>query len=166
MRAQNKGVETETEVSAVRRLKNLIGMPVVCRRQKIGRLIQADLSTDLTRMEGVWIDGGLTGTRYISSEHLSMIGKSVILADSRGSRRRTSVHPLLRRAVSTDGRRIGAIVGAQIDEISFLVCTLELSRGFWDDLWYGRLQIRDFNARGAEIIVPVWTQQTGREGKE
>lgn len=95
-----------------------------------------------------------------------MIGESVILADSRGSRRRTSVHPLLRRAVSTDGRRIGAIVGAQIDEISFLVCTLELSRGFWDDLWYGRLQISDFNARGTEIIVPVWTQQTDREGKE
>ena len=96
----------------MRKLRNLIGMPVILHRQKIGRLIQADLSDDLKRMEGIWVDSGLKGTRYIPSEHLGMIGEMAVLTDSRGTRRRARAQSLLRRAVSTDGSRLGAIVGA------------------------------------------------------
>lgn len=147
----------------MRKLRNLIGMPVVFRRQKIGRLIQAELSPDLKRLEGIWIDGGLKGTRYIAAEHLGMIGENVVLSDSRGIRRRTRVRSLMRRAISTDGCRAGAVTGADVDELSFLVCALELSRGFWEDLWFGRLQIRSYNAQDPEIIVPDSTHQTFRE---
>lgn len=150
----------------MRKLVNLIGMPVICQRKKIGRLIQAELSPDLTRLEGVWVDAGLKGTRYIPAEQLGMIGKSVVLADSRGVRRRSAGHGLLRRAVSTDGGRLGAIVGAEVDELSFLVGALELSRGFWDDLWYGRMRIRRYNAEGALIIIPDSTEQTFKEEEE
>ena len=150
----------------MRKLRNLIGMPVILHRQKIGRLIQADLSDDLKRMEGIWVDSGLKGTRYIPSEHLGMIGEMAVLTDSRGTRRRARAQSLLRRAVSTDGSRLGAIVGAEVDEISFLVCALELTRGFWDDLWYGRLRVDDYNAQGAEIIVTDSTQHPLKEEEQ
>lgn len=147
----------------MRKLRNLIGMPVIFQRQRIGRLIQVDFSPDLKRMEGIWIDSGLRGTRYIAADHLSMVGETVILSDSRGMRKRPHVKQLMQRAISTDGSRTGAIVGAEVDEISFLVSALELSRGFWDDLWYGRQKISSYNADGNEIIVPNSTHQACRE---
>lgn len=149
----------------VRKLRNLIGMPVICHRKKIGRLVQAELSPDLTRMEGVWVDCGLKGTRYIPAEQLSMIGEKAVLSDSCGRRRRCNVHSMLRRAVSTDGARLGAIVGAEVDELSFLVCSLELTRGFWDDLHAGRSRVEHYNAQecGAEIIILDSTQEEEKE---
>lgn len=139
----------------MRKIRNLIGMPVICHRKKIGRLIQAQLSADLKQMEGIWIDSGLRGTRYIPSEQLSMIGKVAIMADARGKRRRFSNIQPLYRAVSTDGCRLGAIVGAEIDEISFLVFSLELMRGLWDDLYAGRFRVEKYSVDTAksEVIV-------------
>lgn len=149
----------------MRKLRNLIGMPVICHRKKIGRLVQADLSPDLKRMEGIWVDGGLKGTRYIPAEQLSMIGEKAVLSDSRGRRRRCNVQSMLHRAVSTGGVRLGAIVGAEVDELSFLVRSLELTRGFWDDLRDGRSRVEHYNAQegGAEIIVLDSTQEEEKE---
>ena len=150
----------------MRKIRNLIGMPVICRRQKIGRLVQADLSDDLKRMEGIWVDGGLRGTRYIPAEQLGMIGEMAVFADGPGRRKRCSGKSLLRRAVSTDGSRLGAIVGAEVDEISFLVCALELTRGFWEDLYLGRMRVEGFSVHGREAIITDSTQdfETGKEG--
>ena len=144
----------------MRKIRNLIGMPVILHRQKIGRLIQADLSDDLKRMEGIWVDGGLKGTRYIPAEQLSMIGERAIMADHRGKRVKCTPKPLLYRAISTDGNRLGAIVGAEVDELSFLVQALELTCGFWDDLVDGRRRVEDYNAvpGGSEVIVLDSTQ--------
>lgn len=147
----------------MRKIRNLIGMPVLCSRKKIGRLAQADLSDDLKRLEGIWVDGGLKGTRYIPSEHLSMIGERAVIADIRGQRRKCTGHPLLYRAVSTDGSRLGAIVGAEVDEISFLVQSLELTRGFWDDLYRGRSRVEAYSLHGEEVIVQDSAQDTERE---
>lgn len=147
----------------MRKLKNLIGMPVVCRRRRIGRLVQAELSDDLKRLEGIWVESGLQGTRYIQAEQLSMIGKKAVMADDRGIRRRIDAKPLMRRAVSTDGMRIGAIVGAEIDELSFLVCALELSRGFWDDLQTGRRRILHYNVQERQIVILDSAQDNRKE---
>ena len=139
----------------MRKVRNLIGMPVIYRRKKIGRLIQVQLSPDLKQMEGVWVDGGLRGTLYIPSEQLSMIGKMAVMADARGTRQKLhNIQPLY-RAVSTDGRRLGAIVGAEVDEISFLVCRLELMRGIWDDYYFGRFPVVHYsvNPEKSEVIV-------------
>lgn len=152
----------------MRKIRNLIGMPVICHRQKIGRLVQAELSPDLRRMEGVWVDGGLKGTRYIPAEQLSMIGEKAVMADSRGKRRRCAGTPLLRRAVSTGGSRLGAIVGAEVDEISFLVRALELTHGFWEDLCDGRSRVENYSAEEgrAEVIVMDSTQDSEKEEEE
>ena len=149
----------------MRKIRNLIGMPVISGGRKLGRLLQADLSDDLQRLEGVWVDCGLKGTRYIPAESLSMIGEMAVFADGIGRRRRISAASLLRRAVSTDGRRIGAIVGAEIDELSFLVTALELTNGFWDDLFSRRRRVEAFSADGAagEVIVLDSAEHSERE---
>lgn len=147
----------------MRKLRNLTGMPVICRRKKIGHLMQAELSDDLKRMEGVWVDSGLMGTRYIPAEQLNMIGEMAVLSDSRGCRRRCTARPILRRAVSTNGGRIGAIVGAEVDEISFLVLSLEITHGLWEDLLSGRSRIADFSVQGGEIIVSDSAQEAEEE---
>lgn len=147
----------------MRKVRNLIGMPVICRRQKIGRLVQADLSNDLRHLKGIWVDCGLRGTRYIPTEQLGMIGEKAVMADSPGKRRRCSCSSILRRAISTDGKRIGAIVGAEVDEISFLVRALELTRGIWDDLYRGRIRVEGYNVHGDVVIVTDSTQDYERE---
>ena len=147
----------------MRKIRSLIGMPVICSRRKIGRLAQANLSADLQRMEGIWVDGGLAGTRYIPSEHLSMLGEHAVLSDVRGTRRKCTGHPIFYRAISTNGRRIGAIVGAEVDEISFLVCALELTLGFWDDLYRGRRRVEVYQVQGDQVIILDSTQDYERE---
>ena len=137
----------------MRKLRSLIGMPVICRQKKIGRLMQAELSDDLRRLEGVWVDAGLKGTRYIPAEHLCLIGEMAVLTDHRGLRRRCRARTVLARAIATDGNRIGAVIGAEVDEISFLVGSLELSLGVWDDLLHGRRNIRCSSVHQGAIIV-------------
>ena len=139
----------------MRKLRNLIGMPVLCQRQKLGRLVQVALSDDLARLDGIWVDGGLRGTRYIPAEQLGMIGEVAVMADSRGARRKCTARPLLMRAVSTGGERIGAIVGAEVDELSFQVRALELTRGFWDDISAGRTRVERYTAQPERNIVVV-----------
>ena len=149
----------------MRKLRNLIGLPVIVNRQKIGRLVQAELSGDLGRLKGVWVDCGLRGTRYISSEQLKLIGEMAVIADDRGKRRRCrSVFPCY-RAISACGQRLGAIVGAQIDELSFIVTSLELTRGFWDALLSGRECVTKYamNDRMTEVIVLDAADQCEKE---
>ena len=150
----------------MRKIRNLIGMPVLAGGRKLGRLLQADLSDDLKRLEGVWVDCGFKGTRYIPVESLSMIGEMAVFTDGIGKRRRISAPPILRRAVSTDGRRIGAIVGAEIDELTFLVGALELARGFWDDLFAPRGRVEAFAARTDSNEVIVLDADGKSEGRQ
>ena len=72
---------------------------------------------------------------------------------------------LLYRAISTDGRRIGAITGAEIDEISFLVTALELARGLWDDLISGRDRVTGYSVSpdALEVIVIDSTKTDDKE---
>ena len=142
----------------MRRLCTLIGMPVVCRHRRIGRLLQAELDPELTRLKGIWVGAGLRGTRFIRAESLAMLGRVAILSDSCGCRRRMTSAPLFQRAIATDGRRLGAITGAEIDELTFAVTALELSRGVWDDLLLKRERVLRYTANretGEVIIDPA-----------
>ncbi len=149
----------------MRKLRNLIGLPVIVNRQKIGRLVQAELSGDLEQLKGVWVDCGLRGTRYISSERLKLIGEMAVIADDRGKRRRCGNAFPCYRAISACGQRLGAIVGAQIDELSFMVTSLELTRGFWDDLLTGRECVTKYamNDCLTEVIVLDAADQCEKE---
>lgn len=141
----------------MRKIRVLIGMPVVVNNRRIGRVVQAELSEDLRQLDGLWIDAGLRGTRFLPSDSLEMLGQVAVMADDAGRRRRCKSVPLFRRAVGTDGRRLGAVTGAEIDELSFRVEALELSRGLWDDLLYGRTRIRNFtlNRENGNVVIDL-----------
>lgn len=155
----------EAEAITLRKLRALVGMPVLCGSRRIGRVVQARLNDDLTRLEGLWVSGGLMGTRHIPAESLQLIGDVAVMADDAGRRCRSQARPLLLRAVSTDGRRVGAVTGATVDEVSFAVTSLELSRGFWDDLLHGRASVRRYavNPGSGEVVIQAATE--GREGE-
>ncbi len=152
----------------MRKQRNLTGMPVICNRKKIGRVIQAQLSSDLSALEGIWVDCALRGTRYIAAEHIGTIGEVAIIADHRGKRRKMNAGTIIYRAVSTDGCRVGAITGAEIDEVSLMVSALELSRGFWDDIYNGRSVIRKYsvNADACETVIVDSNEQNKEDKKQ
>ena len=152
----------------MRTVRGLVGMPVVVDGRKVGSMLQADISEDLRRLEGIWVGAGLRGARYIPSDSLELLGGSAIIADACGRRRRGRARPLFRRAVSTDGRRLGAITGAEIDGVSFLVTALELSAGLWDDLFTPRQRVTRFtmNRETGDVIVDPAGQEMEAEDDE
>ena len=141
----------------MRKLRSLTGMSVICGSHRIGRLLQAELTSDLRQLSGIWVGAGLLGTRFIPAERLEMLGRVAVMAEDRGRRRPMRSGPLLKRAVSTDGRRLGAITGADIDELSFGVIALELSAGLWDDLARHRQRITRYivNPDNGEVVIDL-----------
>ena len=149
----------------MRTLRSLTGMPVVCGQRRVGFLLRGELSEDLRQLEGVWVSAGLRGTRYIPAEGLEILGRVAVLAEDAGRRGKPPSKPLLMRAVSTDGRRLGAITGAQVDEVSFAVTALELSAGLWDDLLRGRQVVTRYtvNPGSGEVVIDP-AEADGEEG--
>lgn len=139
----------------MRSVRGLIGMPVVCGGRRLGRVLRAELAQDLTRLEGIWVGAGLRGARFIPSEQLQLIGSVAILADGPGVRRRMGAAAGIRRAIASDGRRLGAVTGAEVDELSFRVAALEVSAGAWDDLFRRRRHVRRYtvNPQSGEVVI-------------
>ena len=139
----------------MRNLRSLTGMPVVCGNRRLGRALRGELTGDLRQLEGIWFGGGLRGTRYVPAEKVQLLGSVAIMVDDTGERRRMPAKPTLLRAVSTDGRLLGAITGAWIDEVSFTVSGVELSTGLWDDLLHGRRVVDRYTVRpeSGEVII-------------
>lgn len=139
----------------MRSVRGLIGMPVLCGGKRFGRVLRAELTDDMTQLEGLWVGSGLRGARFVPAEALELIGDVAIHADGIGKRRRMSGPKRLRRAVSTDGRRLGAITGAEVDELSFRVTALELSKGLWDDLVDRRQRVTRYtvNRDSGEVVI-------------
>ena len=89
-------------------LQSLSGLPVVCAGKRVGRVAQAALSDDLRRMDGLWVDAGLGGARFVPSEAIEVLGAVSVTVDAPGKREKLKKRPLFRRAVTTDGARLGA----------------------------------------------------------
>ena len=87
----------------MRKLRTLIGMPVVVQNRRIGRVVQAALSEDLTSLDGLWVDEGLRGTRLIPSESLEMLGRIAVVADEPGKRKKGRAGGLFFRAGAVHG---------------------------------------------------------------
>lgn len=125
-------------------LRSFSGLPVLMAGRRIGRVAQASLCEDLRRLEGVWIDAGLCPSRFISAESIEVLGEVSVTVDAPGQRCKLREKALFRRVVSTDGVRLGAVVDAVVDTVTFQVCGLIVSTGIWDDLARGRRMIRRF----------------------
>ena len=138
----------------VRNTRSMLGMPVICRGEPIGRVSQVRLSEDLRRLEGISLNRGLAGSRYIECADLDLLGEVAVLSHTRGKRAKTQPAALPRRAIGPDGERLGAVTDAYIDEESFGVAALELTRGYLEDLTAGRDRVSDYSVcPGGEILI-------------
>lgn len=138
----------------MRSTRSLLGLPVVCEGEAIGRLSQVRLDESLRRVEGVYLYCGLAGSRYIECADLDLLGEVAVLAHSRGKRARTPPRQPLRRAVGPGGQRLGAITDALIDEEALRVCSLELSQGYLEDLIHGRVCVCRYSVcPGGEVLI-------------
>lgn len=139
----------------MKNMRMLVGMPVICEGRKLGRVVQAQVSKDLTHMTGLFIDAGFRGTRFIPAKDVSVIGEVAILVESMGQRSERGDCGYPRRALDPDGKRLGAICGADVDEISMNVEALELSMGWMEDVISGRRQVKHFfvTQPGEEVVV-------------
>ena len=142
----------------------MTGMPVVCEGRRIGRVLRADLAGNLSRMEGLWVGEGLRGTRYVPAERLELLGEVAIHADCAGVRKKMKPSPLPLRALSTDGRRLGAVTDAQVDPMSFQVTALELSLGVWDDMARGRPRVTHYTVNRDKGGVVIDFASDDKEG--
>lgn len=138
----------------MRSTRSMLGLPVVCEGEAVGRLSQVRLDDSLTRVEGVYLYCGLAGTRYIECADLDLLGEVAVLARSRGRRAAAPPARPPRRAIGPGGARLGAITDALIDEERFTVCSLELSRGYLEDLAFGRSRVCHYSVcPDGEVLI-------------
>lgn len=138
----------------MRSAKSLLGMPVIIDGQTLGRVSYVLPDRQLRSVSGLYLSCGMSGSRFIRRAHLDLIGQTAILARSCGNRAQMNERPMLKRAYSPDGRRIGAITDALMNEKTLSIEALELCRGYLDDLTGPRPHIRQFTVqKNGDVIV-------------
>ena len=133
-------------------VRSLIGLPVVWERRPLGYVCQAAPDERLQRLDRIYFSSG-TGARFIEHNQVDAIGDVAILVHAAGKRAQLPTPLLPRRAISTDGARVGAITDALIDEETLNIDMLELSRGVFDDFSSGRARIGRFSVLANGDIV-------------
>ncbi len=138
----------------MRNTKSLLGMPVVRNGERLGRVSFVLPDDKLQSISGLYLYCGLTGSRFIDCTQIDLIGDIAVLSHDSGKKVSLNARPLLRRALSPDGQRLGAITDVLIDEETLLIEALELSQGYLVDLIRGRRHIRQFNVqKNGDVIV-------------
>jgi uncharacterized protein YrrD len=131
-------------------------MSIVCNGKQAGRVVMCKLSQDMRRLDGIWIDAGLRGVRLIDAERICVIGERAIIVDGMGERVRMKPETLFARAISTTGKRLGAIVDVELDELSLCLRAVILSRGMIEDFTRGEVRYEDFSydAQNRRVVIP------------
>lgn len=121
----------------------------------MGRVVSAELTQDMTKLRGIYVDCALRAGRFIPEQQIALLGDVAVFVRQRGRRAKLKKDMPPRRALSTDGQRLGAISGAVIDENTRDVAALVFSRGYIDDLLTGRQLIRQFmvNRESGDVVL-------------
>jgi len=143
-------------------LRSMRGLKVIKDGKCIGRVVQGCMCDSLTMLEGFWADRILFGIRFISAEHICVIGKNTVIVDHPGEKLRMKPQTLFIRAVSTDGKRLGAAVDANIDEQTLRVKELAINTGWFDRISRGLLLASGckYDPVSARVIVSLNDTET------
>ena len=149
----------------MRAVSALVGLPIVVRARKLGRVSDVEFSDDLTHITGLYYDAGLRGKRFLDAGDIRMIGSLAVQADNEGVRKKKRDTPLFRRAVGYQSHRLYAVCGALFDEESLAVSALLLSRGILADLVSGPVRTEWFRVLGTrgEAIVKEEEDHEGND---
>ena len=143
-------------------LRSLRGCKVICNGRYTGRVVQGTLCDTMTALDGLWIDRGLRGIRFVSAEHICVVGENSVVVDHTGERLRIKPKAFMVRAVTTDGMRLGAAVDAGIDGRTLAVEALAINTGWFEGLFRGLKTVRRFkyDIASSRVIVPVNDMET------
>lgn len=132
------------------------GMKVINEGKCIGRVIQAELSGDMKALDGLWIDRALLGIRFINAEHICVFGTESVIVDNPGVHLRIRPSKLFVRAVTTGGKRTGAVFDAAIDEQTLCVKALALNKGWLYSVMKGPVYIYSYkyDPITSRVIIP------------
>ena len=145
-------------------MRALMGLPVIHGGRRVGRVCGVKLDGRLQSLEGLWLDIGFMGGRFLGREDIELLGDVSVLAHGRGRRERKAGKTPMYRAVSPGGQILGCVTDAFVDGESLRVEAVELSRGFWDDLTRGRRRVSEFQARDSgEVVVDAPEEGGGEE---
>lgn len=138
----------------MRSVRSMIGLPVLLEGKPIGHVVDVELDEALTQMTAVLSDGGFWGTRRIAQDRIQLLGEVSVMVDGRGERARPSAAKL-RRALLTDGRRVGAVTGVLLNERTGKVEAVELTKGYLDDMVSGRRWIFGYavNKTSGDVLI-------------
>lgn len=146
----------------MRTLKAIVGLPVLQNGVCIGYALGGEADIALRKLESVLITARFGGARRVSREDVLRIGEVAIHTDSCGKRVKGAPEPLFRRAISTDGARLGAIVDAELDD-RLNIAALWLSCSYPDDLLSGRRKITRYSVRERDgvVLIPTGEEDMG-----
>lgn len=134
----------------------LRGVRLIVDGQLLGRIVDISLSDDLKRLDGVWTDSGFGRLRFIDASRICVLGRRSVIADSKGVHLRIKPKTLFIRAVTVSGKRLGAVIDAEIDPSSLNVDRLLISKGLWDSITSGLISTADFryDRRAGQLVIP------------
>ena len=141
----------------MKRLNEMIGLPVMCGGSKVGVVASMCLSPDSRAIDGFNIRRGLRSGLFVPGTHVcGMSDKRIEIVSAQGSAAQREKE--LGTVCDRRGKAVGLITDAAIDEQTLQVIALEVTFGPVDDLMDGRRWIRRFTAcaHGIMISVPEW----------
>jgi len=140
--------------------KDLRGLPVVMQDsgRKIGRVEQVWLRAGGQDMLGISIRGrGLRAQkRFAAMSDIRLFGDvSLIVSETRAHPPHQAAWRVDQdvRVYSVDGKKVGWLTDALIEEGSGNVTALEFSRGYIDDVRRGREWVSEFTVRPCGVIA-------------
>ena len=136
-------------------LRRLCGLKVICEGKCIGRVIQAKPCDELKVLDGIWIDRILLGMRFVSAEHICVLGDEAVIVDYPGERLRMRPAKLFIRAVSTEGARLGAVTDVAADRYSLAIKAVALTTGWLSGMLCGPLIATEYkmNTSSSHIVI-------------
>ncbi len=140
------------------------GMPVLQGSKKLGYVIGVNYSDQLSDINGLILDCGIRGKKWLDATDVDMIGSVAVISHSLGKRCKKRESTQFCRALSTSGERVGRVSDVLIDERTMKVCGLEISRGFLDDIVGHREIAYEFNKQHDTNDVIIVKAGMGDDG--
>ena len=143
----------------MKRLNEVIGLPVMCGGQRMGFVSALCLSPDAHDVIGLNMQRSFRGGIFVPESGIRRLGERFVEID-RPQAQKTRPGAKFAPACDTQGMQLGLITDAAIDEQTLHVTALEISFGPLDDLIGGRRWVHRFTAEehtGRIVIsLPEW----------
>lgn len=145
----------------IKRRDEIVGLPVVeeLSGQIVGRVKEIDYTPGNRSISGLIVErGNIKRPVYIAHDRVRIMGDNAIIIQAGGdipAPRRVQIKPRA-RAYLPDGTEAGVVTDFAIDPKNGNVATLEISRGIFDDLRYGRERISHFALMEFSKDIVIW----------